>query len=618
MAIRRAPKPEAPPERVNDYGCPLKDPPGDRQLFYNRWAFAHRVSIDQGAPRRIDLFKAIANKIVPNYFEWHSWTEKIIQAGCENKWIGLAGCSGSAKTYNIVGFACTWWLAKPEASSVILCSTTIKSLRKRAWTEVQRYHTSMAGGDRYGNFVDSKTLWQCKKGDDRHAIHAMAVEEGSIQKVADNIKGIHTERQLVVIDEATAVSAAIYDAVGNLYSYPREFLMFCIGNPRSKLDQMGRFCEPVQGWSSVNIESEEWETKPQIDGQTGIVLRFDAEKSPNIIEGRLVSKHLPTKEKVEMRRAKLGSQDDPNYWSNDRGFWAPDGISNTVLTQSAISMHKADGKHLFTGRWFMILGAMDPAFGGADRAILRFGKLGEIAKDVWGLQAFRPIEIRLSATLSGEYPISYQIKDQLVQHCNKVIMDGAKFICLPENVGIDDSSRAGVCDVIQREWSSKVLRIDFGGSPSMDTVNYEDHTLATDRYNDKATEMWFRIRDAVASEQLKGIEPDTGQELCNRLYENNGKVIKLQPKIRDLKSGMKSYKSMFGNSPDNADALAILLEVARIRGFRLAPVGTTIEKKADFEAESDATQKVFEAVTYEPETREDYEDLERYQAEEMI
>jgi len=471
----------------------------------------------------------------------------------------------------------------------------------------------MAGGERFGNFVDSKTMWQNKRGDDRHAIHGIAVEEGGVEKVADNIKGIHTRRQMVVIDEATAVSGAIFDACTNLYSYPDEFIMFVIGNPRSRLDQMGRFCEPLNGWSSINIDTEEWETKQQLDGQTGIVLRFDAEKSPNIVEGRLVSKHLPTKEKVEARRNAAGSQNDPGYWSNDRGFWPPDGIQNTVLSQSELMLADAAGTHLFTGRWFMILGALDPAFGGSDRAILRFGKLGEISGGRWGLQIFPPIRLIIDAT--NPLPLSYQLLEQTQKKAQAVMMGDSRYTCLPENFALDDSSRSGLGDIFLREWSSKIVRIDFGGSASEDPINYEDLRPANEVYADKAAEMWFRMKQAVNHGQAKGIDADTAIELTNRLFESNGKTTKLQPKIRDLKSGMKSYKSMFGHSPDNADAATILLEVARLRGFRLAPMGETAKRVDDFDKSAEETQAALEEVKYEDEpVTED----EHYQPEEQL
>jgi len=49
------------------------------------------------------------------------------------------------------------------------------------------FHTSIPG-PRIGNFVDSRMMWQATKGDDKHAIMGIAVEEGETTKVADNIK----------------------------------------------------------------------------------------------------------------------------------------------------------------------------------------------------------------------------------------------------------------------------------------------------------------------------------------------------------------------------------------------------------------------------------------------
>jgi len=365
---------QAPNEPVRDYGL---NPKGRNQFFYDRVAFAARLGIDTGAPPRHELFRRIADVLVPNWFEWHDWTQKIVHPLSYHKWVGFAGCAGSAKTRNVAGFACLWWLCRPDVSSVIFCSTTVKSLRKRGWAEVQAFYTGVPG-ERLGNFVDSRMIWQFRKGDDKHAIVGIAVEEGGLAKVADNIKGIHTERQMIVIDEATAIPPAIFDAATNMHAYPSEFLMVVIGNPRSRMDEMGKFCEPAMGWQSVSVDTDEWETKPQMDGQHGIVVRFDAEKSPNIVEGRLVSKHLPTKEKVEARRKALASENDPTYWSNDRGFWPPEGIIRTVFSETAITKHNGMGKHQFTGSRFEIIGAFDPARIGGDRRCLRFAALGEI------------------------------------------------------------------------------------------------------------------------------------------------------------------------------------------------------------------------------------------------
>ena len=326
-------KPVEQPKPLETYGCRML---GFDQTWYNQRAFAAKTPIDKGAPTRDVLFWKLADEFVPNYFEKHDWTLKVVNTLLEYKWIGVAGCSGSAKTRNIVGAACVWWMSAPLDSSVLLCSTTAKALRKRGWAEVQRYFSSIPS--RPGNFVDSRMLWQSKKGDDKHAISGIAVEEGQMLKVADNIKGWHTRRQMVIIDEATAVPPAIFEACSNLYGTPQEFILVMIGNPRTRLDEFGKFCEPVGGWDSVSVDDEEWETTPKMDGVNGICIRFDAEKSPNILnplpDGKLISKYLPTKERVAMAKQRAGSENSPSYWSNERGFWAPEGLNKNVFSET--------------------------------------------------------------------------------------------------------------------------------------------------------------------------------------------------------------------------------------------------------------------------------------------
>lgn len=464
--MARAPK--ANPIPVQTYGLNL---PGNGlpQNYYDRIAFADRLT--DGVPPRDLLFRRIADELFPRHFEWHTWTNRAVNALCNYRWVGMPGCAGSSKTFNVTSFAVVWWLCDPFNSSVILCSTTSKAMRRRSWAEVQRLF-SQTPGER-GNFVDSRMIWQCRYGDDKQAIVGVAVEEGSSTKVADNIKGHHTRRQMVVIDEATSVPHAIWDACSNLYSTCFEFILVCMGNPRSRLDDFSRFCEPKDGWNSVSVESEEWETRRQIDGQPGVVVRFDAEKSPNIIEGRRVSHYLPTKERVEARKLAYGGENSAWYWSNERGFWAPEGLTKTVFSESAINIHNGSGKLIFTGRDFEILGAFDPAFGGGDRPALRFAKYGQIHNGKMGIQWLPPIIIPISATNNN--PVHFQLAEQVRRQCESFMIDGMEYSCPPENLGIDASGEGGgLCDILQRTWSSKIIRIEFGGAASEDACSLED------------------------------------------------------------------------------------------------------------------------------------------------
>lgn len=594
---------------LSTYGFPLAE--GYTQLQYDRAAFAQRRSVDQGAPRRIDLFKRISDRLLPAHFEWHDWTENCISSLCNHSVSAFPGCSGSAKTFNVTGFAVAWWLADPDASSVMLISTTKSALRQRAWSEVTKCHTSIPG-PRIGNFIDSRMMWQARKGDDRHAIFGKAVEEGPIHKVTDNIKGVHTRRQMVVIDEATAVPAAIYQALGNMFSYPEEFVVVFIGNPLNRFDQFGRVCEPAEGWPSVNVETDSWEGKPldELGGKRCHVVRFDAEKSPNIVLGKLVSKHLPTKEIVEKAREKSGGGNTPLYWQNQRGFWPPEGLTKTVFTQSIIDKHDATGKFTFTGKQFKLIGMCDPAFGGGDRPVLQFAKMGEVedgAEFRIAIEALPPIVIPLNAHLKNQ-PINYQLSDFIKNAASNINVNGVSYECLPENFGLDaGGAGGGLADILEREWSPRIIRIDFGGAASEDAASLEDSRPACEVYQAKNCEMQFRARDAVQAGQMKGLNSIAAEELCNRSFIDlsadgtSKKRISLQPK--------KLYKLEFKKSPDYGDAWVGLIEVARKRGFRLTAQGQTAVVATDFSKDVKASLEVYEHTFQEEEINESVEAL---------
>ena len=123
--------------------------------------------------------------------------------------------------------------------------------------------------------VDSKTCLQASKGDDKNAIFAIAVLDGATSKSVANIQGVHSERILCIVDEATDTPEAAFEATSNLNKGCREFQFLAIGNPHSVLDEHGRFSEPADGWNSVSIETQSWET------QRGVCVRFDGAHSPN-------------------------------------------------------------------------------------------------------------------------------------------------------------------------------------------------------------------------------------------------------------------------------------------------------------------------------------------------
>jgi hypothetical protein len=102
--------------------------------------------------------------------------------------------------------------------------------------------------------------------------------------------------------------------------------------------------------------------------------------------------------------------------------------------------------------------------------------------------------------------------------------------------------------------------------------------------------MYFRSRDALNHGQLKGVDQDTATELCTIEFDDSKPLITLMPK--------REYREKYGKSPDRADSGIMLLEVARRKGFRLAPIGQTVIRHDDWERMVDRTQAVFETADY--------------------
>lgn len=599
-------QPEAAPI-INTYG--FRRIPGKSQFVYDLAAFARRKTIADGAPPRMKLFKKITDIMLPGHFEWHDWATRFIEPLCpdETKQTilnGYAGCSNSGKSFNAASFACAWWLADPGESSVTFVSTTMKALRRRGWSEVQKCFSDYNGGngDRFGNFIDSRMVWQSTRGDDKHAIIGKAVEEGSTQKVADDIKGVHTKRQMFVIDEATSIPEAIYAACNNMYSYPEEFIMMVLGNPYSRLDQFGMFCEPDKGWNSVSVDTDEWEAKPfaSCGGTKPLIIRFDAEKCPNITEGKIVSKHLPKPEVVKAAYAATGNGQTPLWWSNMRGFWPPEGLVKTVFTESMLIKFDGYGRHQFQNGSYTVIAALDQAYGGGDNPCLRFGKIGTLEGEGggWGIEVMEPIMLNIQANDKAN-PARYQLANQLKQQCSRVMIGERETSCPPESVGVDDTADGGLGDILQREWSHHIHRIQFQAGAGIDQISLEDIRPANEFCKNKRTEMFLFARSALQSGQLKGIDKPTATEMCSLEVDDSKAKITIQSK--------EDYRSSHGGrSTDKADSLVMLLEVARRKGFQLTAVGQTATVQEDWNKEVKSAQEIyFDENTWQPEEMPD-------------
>jgi hypothetical protein len=411
---------------------------------------------------------------------------------------------------------------------------------------------------------------QAKKGDDKHSIAALAVEQGELQKAINFIKGQHAKRILLVIDEAESTPEAIFHCIPNLRKSCQDFTLLVIGNSTSHLDGHGRVCEPAQGWNSITVEDEQWETKGVSDWQIppGVCLHFDGFKSPNVAKGRTVYPYIYTWE--DYQNAIASDMNSLGVWTQDRGFWAPEGTCNTVMSETLVEKHTGYGDFTFLDIPTQVA-SLDPAFGGGNECIFTPGQLGRIEGGRLGLRLLKPVAIKINAT-SAE-PAEYQIASRVRKEC-------AKRRVQPQHFCLDSTGTGrGIGSVLQREWSQDIKLIDSTTAATDRPVSDTDSRPAKDRYDRRASELQFSARAILTAGQLRGLSMEAVREFSAREYiERNGKV---------RVSTKEEVVLVLGHSPDYSDGVSLLVDLCRDHGLVASPLegNTAVDDSGDSDAD---------------------------------
>lgn len=483
----------------------------------------------------------------------------------------------STKSTDAARFALEYWLEMPNETVVIMCSTSTKMLKMRVWSEVIRLYNALPQKinimDENGRIVEqmsmgpigrlisteTKIMWA--PGDDKHGLTGVAVEEGPVEQVVSNHLGVHAKRVLLIMDEMQAIRPAILKAASSNMAKNEEFKLLGLGNPDSFDSLLSRESEPVNGWSSIDIEKDHtWKTLGNKASQGGICVFTDGRKSPadDSEEERKRLHFLINKDWIADHLYRLrGNADDPDYWTQSIGFPPSAGTRNTVLDQSIIETFNCKGKAMWTKT--PTLGAgLDPAFsfGGGDKKVLQFFKFGEtLVQEDEGLKSRWMIEFTETAYVpvssSSKDPLDYQIARFVIEQCK---LKGV----LPENLGTDSTAIGrGVRAILDMEFGS-VIGVEFGGMASDRAVNNVSDKTCREQYDNRSAELNISIREFAMSGSIRGLPTEAASQLCVRRTTYENKKQKVETKA-DL-------KKRINRSPDEADAVAICVEVAKQRG----------------------------------------------------
>lgn len=496
--------------------------------------------------------------------EWNPWLEDQLQSLCDDSYVqkvgnttirivSWTGPGGAGKTFASGLFAMAWFLVDPDRSSVTLTSTSKTAMGGRIWAVIKDLFISAVNPDTGDKFewhiVDSRKELQWPRGNQKNSVSCFAVEEGELLKSVDKIKGRHTERMLLIVDEANSTPDAIFRTIPNMKKGCKELVVIVIGNAVSFWDNHGRSCEPSEGWNSITIEHSRWRTKGVGEWQLppGICCHYDGRKSPNVLAGKTIYPHIYSME--NWHEATKWGENTIDYWSQDRGFWPPEGTVNTVFSEPLIN--RCDGAGFLTFyNQKAVYGFLDPGFGG-DRCVLRIADVGDIDNGKFGVQLRQPIYI--SPKIDNEAERDYQIARITIDECRSRGVS-------PDNFGSDATAIGrGVHAILAAEWSPSIHRIEWGGKASEKPSSQADGRPSDEVYADRVTELWFAAREFMESGQLKGFCVEDIKQSCSREYDRIGRRYALNTKLE--------CKKKLGYSPDEMDGVAGLIEVIRRNGI---------------------------------------------------
>lgn len=264
----------------------------------------------------------------------------------------------------------------------------------------------------------------------------VAAERSRTKEAISKLIGIKAKKVILIGDEMSELSESILHAsLSNLSKNP-SFSLIALSNPASRFDAFGVFSEPKGGWDSIDTNTaDEWETK-----WGGKYVRFDAERSPNVVANEVIYPWLPTVEKLNEDKALLGQQ-SRGYMRMVRAVFFDSDETEGVYSEAELARSGAMNKVDWAGTPTSICG-FDPAFtNSGDRCMLVFGKVGYDKTGQYVCEIGEAVHLKDDAT-NKSTPRSYQIVKQVRHECEK---RGVK----PLDVGVDATGAGSpLCDLL--------------------------------------------------------------------------------------------------------------------------------------------------------------------------
>lgn len=471
------------------------------------------------------------------------------------------GSSSLGKTFNIIIHKLLDYSRDPAATSIKLISTTEGHAKSNAWSTLTEYHqTSIIPlpGKPTSEYlaINPKNL--------HAAIQLVAIPSGDDGKA--RLQGFHPLPRLrkhpkfgvltrvsAFLDEGEKVPIGVWEGVDNLESAMTpdgNVRVEAATNPSDITSILAQRAEPEFGWQDFDPDKHfEWISKMGYH-----VVRLDAKYSENIQQNKIVFPGLQTPEGYK-NLERLGSA-NPRYWTFARGAYPLQNVEYNIVPPAFLR----DSKKQYN--WLNLpipVASLDPAFAeGGDDAILTMGRFGVANGYQNEPDTFKPKEV---LTIDQQVVVK---KENTVNMADAIIGTLKAAHVRPEHFIIDKTGNGlGLHDTLKMKFGHDVVGVMWSNASTDKKILQEDSMLASDRYKDIISEMWFSFSRWLEYGHVK-FAPimDTWQlvsELTSRKYKTVGKYDKVESKY-DYKHRTAKQKS-----PDRADSAIMLIHLCRMR-----------------------------------------------------
>lgn len=524
-------------------------------------------------------------KIVWPWVVQHRWFDLILEKYLKHRTVCLIGPASSGKTFSSALIVLVDYFAHPDCTTVICCSTTKERLQDRVWADVTKLFKQAKKDRKWlaGNIIEGRLriVTDSRKDspdgrDFRNGMVGVPCKRGESFVGIESFAGIKNKRVRLLGDELSLLPKSFCDAISNLDKNP-DFKIIGLGNPKDTTDALGILAEPAThlgGWDSgidQQFGTKTWEVRRS----GGIAIQLPGDDSPNL-DGKL---GIPLICQADIDRdVSFYGKDSVWYTMMNLGRLPRGQGSRRVLTRQMCQKFHAMEQPVWMDENLIHIGFLDAAYRsvGGDRCI--FGEL------VFGREAPSQTAVIMDSSIAGSanlngrprqiisivdtmlVPITMGIDTIPEDEIVSFVMTQCRLRNIPpSNFWFDAGMRTSLVSAFSRIWSPEIESVDFGGTASDEKVSADINKTCKEYYSKKVTEIWFNVRLAVESGQVRGLTEDAVMEFSAREWTVVGaNKIEVEPKSK--------MKEKTGRSPDIADAIAVGFFGAVRRGFQIARV----------------------------------------------